>query len=501
MAVRGCAQDYGGGVTYFVVMICLLAASCGLIFGYSIAVSGGVTQMESFLSKFFPEVLSGMKSTKRDSYCKYNNQLLTAFTSSLFVAGMFSSLVASHVTRRLGRQAVLLMGGMLFLVGSICKTSAINIAMLIIGRMLIGFGLGFTLQAAPLYLSETAPARWRGAFASALVAFLSIGILSATVTNYFADRIPVWGWRVSLGVVAVPSAIITVGAIFVPDTPSSLAMRGFTDRARLVLQRIRGPDADVDAEFKDIVCAVEEARKNNDGAFRRLFSKEYRHYLLIGIAIPVFYELTGMVVMASYSPLLFRTVGFGSQMAILGSVMNGIASLVSTMLATFVVDRTGRRFLFIMGGMGMMLCQVAISWIMACHLGKHQIATMSRGYAMSVLVLVCISTFHLGLSWAPLRLVVPSEMYPMEIRSAGQAMSVSIALCASFIDMQVYITLLCTMKYGVFLFYVAWLLVMTVFVVLFLPETKGMPLETMRSVFSRHWYWRTYVNNDKQEHQ
>ena len=314
--------------------------------------------MDSFLSKFFPDVIDGRKSAKVDAYCKYDNQWLTAFTSSLWIAGALSSLVASRVTRRVGRQAIMLIGGVLFLAGSVINAAAVNIAMLIIGRMLLGFGLGFTLQAAPVYLSETAPARWRGAFTSAYNAFVVVGILSATVTNYFTNRIPGWGWRVSLGLAAVPGAAVVLGAFFVSDTPISLVMRGQHEKARSALQRVRGGDADVDAEFKDIVRAVDVARQNDDGAFRRLFSKEYRHYLAIGVAIPVFYEFTGMIVISIFSPVLFRTVGFSSQRAILGSVINSMTNLASTLLSSVVMDRVGRRFLFVVGGLGMMLCEV-----------------------------------------------------------------------------------------------------------------------------------------------
>ncbi|TVU14361.1 hypothetical protein EJB05_37824, partial [Eragrostis curvula] len=495
-AAEGSALDYGEGmgITFSVVVTSLMAASCGLIYGFDSGVSGGVTQMDSFLRKFFPEVISGKKNAKVDAYCKYDNQWLTAFTSSLFIAATLSSLVASRVTRRVGRQAIMLIGGILFLAGSVINAAAVNIAMLIIGRMLLGFGLGFTLQAAPLYLSETAPAKWRGAFTSAYNAFLVIGILSAAVTNYITNRIE-GGWRVSLGLATVPGAAVVLGVLFVPDTPISLFMRGYPDRARSALQRIRGPGADVDAEFKDIIRAVDVARQNEEGAFRRLFSKEYRHCLVIGAALPVFYQFTGMIVISIFSPVLFRTVGFSSQKAILGSVINSMTNLVATLLASFVMDRTGRRFLFIVGGLGMMLCQVAISWIMADHLGKHEGVTMPLNYATAVLVLICMCTFSFGVSWAPLRWVVPSEIYPVEVRSAGQAMTISITLCISFVELQVFIRLLCAMKYAVFLLFAACLLAMTVFVAVFLPETKGVPMETMRSAWARHWFWRRFVKD------
>ncbi|CAN6269962.1 unnamed protein product [Urochloa humidicola] len=498
------ARDYGGGVTVPVVVTCLMAASCGLIFGYDIGVSGGVTQMESFLTKFFPEVSSRTKNAKHDAYCKYDDQLLTAFTSSLYIAAMLSSLVAGRVTRTVGRQAVMLIGGVLFLVGSAINAGAVNIAMLLIGRLLLGFGVGFTTQAAPLYLAETSPARWRGAFTTAYNIFLVLGSLAATVTNYFTNRIPGWGWRVSLGLAAVPAVIVVLGALLVPDTPSSLVLRGDADSARESLKRLRGPGADTEAEFKDIVCAVEDARRNDEGAYARLRGRGYRHYLVMVVAIPSFFDLTGVIVMAVFSPVLFRTVGFSSQKAVLGSVIVSLVNLASTSLSSVVIDRTGRRSLFLTGGAAMIICQVAMTWILAGHLGKHAggaAGTMPRGYELAMLVLMCLYTFSFGMSWGPLKWVVPSEIYPLEVRSAGQALTVSIAITLSFAQTQVFVSMLCAMKYGIFLFYAGWVLVMTAFVAAFLPETKGVPLEAMRSVWARHWYWRRFVGDAKLEAQ
>ncbi|KAJ1271294.1 hypothetical protein BS78_06G117900 [Paspalum vaginatum] len=498
---HGHGHDYGGGVTVSVVVTCLMAASCGLIFGYDIGVSGGVTQMESFLRKFFPEVSSGTRDAKHDAYCKYDDQRLTAFTSSLYIAAMLSSLVASRVTRTVGRQSVMLVGGVLFLVGSVINAGAINIAMLIIGRMLLGFGVGFTTQAAPLYLAETSPARWRGAFTTAYNIFQVLGALAATVTNYFTNHIPGWGWRVSLGLAAVPAAFVVLGALLVPDTPSSLVLRGDTEGARASLQRLRGAGAETEAEFKGIVRAVEDARRNDEGAFRRLRGGGYRHYLVMVVAIPSFFDLTGVIVMAVFSPVLFRTVGFSSQKAVLGSVILSLVNLASSLLSSCVMDRAGRRFLFLAGGAAMIVCQLAMSCILAGrHLGEHDAAaTVPRDYAVGVLVLMCLYTFSFGVSWGPLKWVVPSELYPVEIRSAAQALTVSIALCLSFAQTQVFVSLLCAMKHAIFLFYAGWVLAMTAFVAAFLPETKGVPLEAMRSVWARHWYWRRFVGDAKQE--
>jgi MFS transporter, SP family, sugar:H+ symporter len=351
--------------------------------------------MESFLRKFFPEVLSGKRNGNRNAYCRYDDQLLTAFTSSLFIAAALSSLVAGRVTRSVGRQAVMLIGGAFFLAGSAVNAGGINVAMLIIGRMLLGFGVGFTaqarqilelfcywpslqisshfflkkkitMQAAPLYLAETAPARWRGAFTMAYSIFIVLGTLVAAVINYFTNRVPGWGWRMSLGLAAVPAAIVVLGALFVPDTPSSMVLRGDPDRARASLQRIRGPGVDVEPEFRGIVHAVDEARRHDEGAYTRLRGRGYRHYLVMALAIPTFFDLTGVIAIAVFSPVLFRTIGFSSQHAVSGSVILGLVKLAATSISSFVVDRAGRRFLFFAGGAAMIICQVNHMPFLSC---------------------------------------------------------------------------------------------------------------------------------------
>lgn len=190
------------------------------------------------------------------------------------------------------------------------------------------------------------------------------GTLAASVANYLTNRIPDWGWRVSLGLAAIPASIIVIGALFVSDTPTSLVLRGQPEKARASLQRIRGEDANVEAEFKDIVHAVEETRRNEEGAFQRLRGKGYRHYLVMMVAIPTFFDLTGMVVISVFSPVLFRTVGFSSQKAVLGAVIISLVSLCGVTLSTVVVDRCGRRFLFLAGGTTMLLFQVTNTNIM-----------------------------------------------------------------------------------------------------------------------------------------
>jgi MFS family permease len=313
--------------------------------------------MESFLKKFFPDLLKAKPRAGKDVYCMYNNQALTAFTSSLYAFGMVGTLVASRVTRRVGRQAIMLIGGSMFLVGALVNAGAVNLAMLIVGRMLLGLGLGFSGQATPVYLAEMSPPRWRGRFISAFPLFISIGYLVATVINTGTSKIPVWGWRLSLGLAAVPAAVMVVGAALITDSPSSLVLRGKNDHARAALQRVRGKGVDIDAEFSDILAAVEHDTRNEEGAFRRILRREYRPYLVMAVAFPVFLNLTGVTVTAFFSPILFRTMGFGSDAALMGAVILGLMNIGGVVASGFAMDRYGRKLLFMIGGAVMFTCQ------------------------------------------------------------------------------------------------------------------------------------------------
>ncbi|KAJ0975028.1 hypothetical protein J5N97_016993 [Dioscorea zingiberensis] len=487
-----------GKITGSVILTCIMAASGGLIFGYDIGISGGVTAMESFLKEFFPEILKKMSSSEQNEYCIYDSQILTAFTSSLYIAGLFASLIAASAAKALGRLVVMLVGGAAFFFGAVLNASAINIAMLIIGRIMLGFGVGFTNQATPLYLAEVAPARWRGALTTAFQFFIGIGVLAANLTNYATSRIPNWGWRLSLGLAAVPASILLVAALFIPDTPSSLLHRGKVTAARSALLRLRGPTADIEAELQDITRSIEaaEARDRDEGQFRRMLRRRrYRPHLVMAVLIPLFQQMSGVVVVAFFAPVLFRTVGFGSDPALMSAVILGAVNLASILIASIVIDRYGRKVLFLQGGLQIIICEVAVAWI----LGSNGEGKLPKGHSIAVLGLMCTFAAGFGWSWGPLSWVVPSEIFPVEIRSAGQSINVAINLGATFLQTQVFLSMLCHLKYGIFIFYAAWVVVMTAFVAAFLPETKGVPLDSMmNSVWAGHWFWCRYVLDEEE---
>ncbi|XP_074272659.1 sugar transport protein 5-like [Silene latifolia] len=486
--------DYGGRITLAVVITCIVAASGGLIFGYDIGISGGVTTMVPFLQKFFPSILKKAGDAKTNMYCVYDSQLLTSFTSSLYIAGLIASVVAGRVTATSGRKFTMVLGGCTFFLGALINGASVNIAMLIIGRLLLGFGVGFTNQATPVYLSEVAPPKWRGAFNTGFQFFIGIGVVIANCINYATSKKP-WGWRLSLGLAAVPAVVMTVGALFIPDTPNSLVSRGKVEEAKQSLVKARG-EANVDAELSELIKASEMAKSVGEEPFMSIFKRRYRPQLVIGILIPFFQQVTGINVIAFYAPVLFTSVGFGSDSALIAAIILGLVNLGSNLVSIFLVDRFGRRVLFLQGGVQMFICQVAVAGILAATIGMSGTGQMSKGSAILVLVLMCLYAAGFGWSWGPLTWLVPSEIYPLKIRAAGLSISIAVNFGTTFVVSQTFLAMLCKFRFTAFLFYSAWIAIMTIFVALFVPETKGIPLDSMHRVWKQHKYWNKFVNNE-----
>ncbi|CAL5045644.1 unnamed protein product [Urochloa decumbens] len=489
-------RQYGGRITAFVVLSCMTAGMGGVIFGYDIGIAGGVSSMDPFLRKFFPDVHRRMAGdTRVSNYCKFDSQLLTAFTSSLYVAGLLTTFLASRVTSGRGRRASMFLGGAAFLAGAAVGGASVNIYMVILGRVLLGVGLGFANQAVPLYLSEMAPARLRGAFSNGFQLSVGVGALAANVINFGTEKIAGgWGWRVSLALAGVPAALLTAGAVFLPETPSSLVQQGKdqADVARL-LQRIRGAGVDVDDELDGIVAAnaAGAGEEERDGLRRLLFERRYRPQLVMAVAIPFFQQVTGINAIAFYAPVLLRTIGMGESASLLSAVVTGVVGVGSTLASMAAVDRFGRRTLFLAGGAQMLAAQVLIGAIMAAEL--HDSGGVGKGWAGVLILLIAVYVAGFGWSWGPLGWLVPSEIFPLEVRAAGQGVTVAVSFAFTVVVAQAFLSMLCHMRAGIFFFFAAWLAAMTAFVYLLLPETKGVPIEQVARVWREHWFWSRVV--------
>ncbi|KAL2227236.1 UNVERIFIED_CONTAM: Hexose carrier protein HEX6 [Sesamum indicum] len=352
-----------------------------------------------------------------------------------------------------------------------------------------------SLQSVPLYLSEMAPSKYRGAFNVGFQICVAIGCNAAALTNYGTVKIKGgWGWRISIGMAGLPAAILAFGALFLPETPNSLIQHcNEHQRAKKMLQKIRGTD-DVQAELDDLIEAS-YASKAVKHPFKNLMQRKYRPQLVMSVAIPFFQQITGINVVAFYAPLIFLTMGFGESASLLSALVTGLVGSGFTVLTVFFVDKLGRRPLFHIGGAQMFISLMLIGGIMTAKLGDH--GTMEKGYGLIVLILICIYISGFGISWGPLGWVVTSEIFPLEVRSVAQSIVVAVNLSMTFIIAQVFLAMLCHLKSAIFFFFGAWVLLMSAFVYLLLPETKNIPIEKMDQIWGKHFFWKKFMDSSQ----
>jgi len=163
---------------------------------------------------------------------------------------------------------------------------------------------------------------------------------------------------------------MTIGAFLIPDTPNSLVERDRIDEARNALRKVRGPTVDVEPELQQLIKLSQLSKAMEKESVRTIVEEQYRPQLVMAFVIPLSQQLTGINIVAFYAPNLFQSVSFGNDSALLSAVILGLVNLASILVSTAVVDRFGRRFLFIVGGLQMLLCmvrQIKLYCMSTCH--------------------------------------------------------------------------------------------------------------------------------------
>lgn len=300
------------------------------------------------------------------------------------------------------------------------------------------------------------------------------------------------GWRYALALSTLPSVVVLLGGLFLPDTPNSLVARGREEEGRAVLQRIRGTDA-VFVEFMDITEAVSNEHRQS---WRQILRPDHRPQLVIAVLVPVIQQLTGANAVLFYAPLIFQTTGADTSNALLSNVILGATNVGATIVAVIVVDRIGRRPLLIEGLLQMLVTLLVIAVSFAVSSGS---ATLSAGLSSLLLAMVIIYFAGYAWSWAGLAWIIPNEVQPLDSRSVGQAVAVCANFLATFVVGQTFPSMLCAMTWGVFLYFSAWIVFALAFTVCLVPETKGLGIEDIYYLFTGHWFWRRCFTEEQRK--
>src|SRR5271167_4270384 len=376
-----------------VVWTAAITALGGLLFGYDTGVVSGALL---FLQTSFGNVSS------------FDKELVTGM---LLVGAAVGAFASGRLSDRIGRRPVILLTATVFVVGVLGAAFSPELWVLIAMRFVIGLAVGSASMAVPLYISEVAPPRVRGALVSFNQLALTMGILIAFLVDYALSSSA--AWRLMFGLAAIPAVLLFVGMLTQAESPVWLVTHGQMEEARSVLVRVRSRDHDVDGEIAEI-----SALGQRTSSYRELLRPDVRKVVVIGVLLAVFQQITGINTVIYYAPTLLHQAGLGNSASLLANVGNGIVNVGMTVVAIRLIDRVGRRKLLIGGTVGMAaaLLAVAITFAMS---GNTLGATAS---VIAVVGLVVYTgSFAIGLG--PVFWLLISEMYPENIR--GKAMSIA----------------------------------------------------------------------------
>jgi sugar porter (SP) family MFS transporter len=436
----------------YLILVCLVGAAGGFLFGFDTSVISGVI-----------EYISSPKVYNLDEISK-------GWTVSCIIIGcMIGCIIAGPSSSRFGRKKTLILTALIFLVSSLGCALTSHYFTFITYRIIAGVAVGAASMLAPIYIAELSPPKHRGKLVSLNLFAIFLGQFSAFYSNYFLRD--VGGddnWRWMLAVMAVPSFLLFVFLLFVPESPRWLAEKNQNDEAMKILTRINGV-VEANREFEEIKETIQATK----GKFAELFHRGMFKILIIGIMLAVFQQVTGINVVMYYAPAIFKSAGFGTNSALLQTALMGMVNLTFAVVSMFFVDKMGRKPLMVIGSIGMSIAMTLLA------------LTFITGHAKGYFVLICIMGYlaAFGFSLGPVVWVLIAEIFPNRLRSYAVATATFMLWGANFIVSLTFPYLLNNLKGYSFVIYGSMCVLCLLFVLRYLEETKGKTLEEIEMDF------------------
>jgi MFS transporter, SP family, arabinose:H+ symporter len=434
----------------YVIYVSIVAALGGLLFGFDTAIIAGAARFlkERFALSAFGEGLA---------------------VSIVLVGCMAGAAIAGTVSDRLGRRRFMFISAVLFFISALGCAIPQNLIQFLAFRFIGGLAIGSASIVSPLYISEVAPPKIRGA----LVSVNQLAIVTGILMSYFVSWILVgagasnWRWMFATG--AVPAVVFFLFVLGVPESPRWLVKQGRENEAATILTRLNGPDI-----AKTEIVNIKEALTLEGGSLKELLQPGFRTALFIGIFLAVFQQITGINAVIYYAPRFFEAAGLARSSAILQSALIGVVNVVFTLVAIALVDRLGRKPMLMVGSAGM-----GLSFILLGAAFKFQLFS---GSLILLFTLLYIAFFAMTLG--PIVWVVIAEIFPTRIR--GRAMAIAtVALWLADFAVSLTFPVIADKLHESFAFwlYAGMCLINFFFIWAVLPETKGKSLEEIE----RRW--------------
>jgi sugar porter (SP) family MFS transporter len=358
-----------------------------------------------------------------------------------------------------------------FIGGVLGAAFAPVLSVLMLMRVVIGLAVGAGSVGVPLYIGELAPARYRGALVSFNQFAITSGVLLAFLVDFgLSDS---QNWRLMFGLAAIPAAVLLIGTITQPETPHWLITHGRAEQGREVLRRIRRPGEDIEGEAREI------ARLRVDHApYRELWSPGLRRTVALGVTLAVLQQVTGINTIIYYGPTILHDAGLGNSAALLASVIHGVVSLAMVVVTIRLVDRIGRRPLFLAGTTGMTVSLLVLATVFAVGGGHlHGAATVVAVAAQA------LYTGAFALGFGAIFWIVISELYPIRVRGAAMSAATLANWVANFIVSLTFLSVLHAISVaGTLYVFAAFSFVSIVFGLRAMPEYKQRSLQQIEQM-------------------
>ncbi|GCE28174.1 MFS transporter [Dictyobacter alpinus] len=442
---------------YFITSV---AALGGLLFGYDTGVISGA---QLFLVKTFA----------------LDPQQQELAVSSVLIGAIIGAIVAGKINDALGRKKTLLLLAIIFTLGALLTAFSPNYQLFIFFRAIVGLGIGAAASVVPVYISEMSPSQMRGK----LVTFNQLAVTIGIAVSYWVDLAFAhvgMGWPPMFATAAIPGCLLFLGMLISPETPRWYAGKGRWNEARNVLERIEG--AHPETELAEIRTSLSLDRQQ--GRLRDLFAPGVWMALLVGVALAVFQQFVGINTVIYYAPTIFQSAGFASaSSAILATSVVGVVNVLATIVALFLVDRSGRRTLLIIGTIGMIIGLVLLGAIFA--FGSSQAGILT----LLALILYIVA---FAISMGPVFWLMSAEIFPTNVRAAGASVCSFANWVANFIVSITFLSLIHAIGTSTtFWLYAVVGVIALIFCRRLVPETKGKTLEQIEAYWNHGRQWLT----------
>lgn len=451
----------------YLLLICLISAMGGLLFGYDWVVIGG--------AKIFYEPFFGLE----------NSAALRGWAmSSALIGCLVGALLSGSWSDRYGRKKMLVAASFLFVISAVGTGITDRFSWFIIYRIVGGLGIGIASNVSPVYIAEVAPASVRGKFVALNQLTIVLGILMAQLANWqigeYFTPIPdqlsengiQWAWRWMFWAELVPAGAFFILSFIIPESPRWLAAQGRERESGRILTRIGG-----ETYASQTLTGLQHlgATKVKSGSWRELLQPGLRKVLVIGVVLAVFQQWCGINVIFNYAHEIFSAAGYAVSDVLMNIVVTGVTNVIFTFVAIYTVDKWGRRTLLFVGAAGLAVLYAVLG---ACYFWG------ASGWPMLLLVVLAIACYAMSL--APVVWVVLSEIFPVRVRGVAMALSTFFLWSACFLLTYTFPLLNEAVgAAGTFWLYGAICLAGFFFIRAKLPETKGKTLEELEKELTK----------------